>query len=152
MHYTADDPEDIIAGLEFRARERRECADMIEQQAARLTALESEHDALLAAAGKEAVMPLSDKRIWGIAEDVWRRRKVRSDREFELQFAHEVIAAALYEIRAAFTDEKGPEFSDGPDSDGFSGPRPWNGFNGAGRIEQEHSDALAGDINPRGKQ
>ncbi|MFL9943667.1 hypothetical protein [Paraburkholderia graminis] len=33
----------------------REAADLIEQQAARLTALESERDALLAAAGKEAV-------------------------------------------------------------------------------------------------
>jgi hypothetical protein len=32
-----------------------EAADLIEQQAARLTALESERDALLAAAGKEAV-------------------------------------------------------------------------------------------------
>jgi hypothetical protein len=33
----------------------RNAADLIEQQAARLTALESERDALLAAAGKEAV-------------------------------------------------------------------------------------------------
>jgi hypothetical protein len=69
MHYTADDPEDIIAGLEFRARERRECADMIEQQAARLTALESERDALLAAAGKEAVawqVRRADGRIDGV--------------------------------------------------------------------------------------
>jgi hypothetical protein len=49
MHYTADDPEDIIAGLEFRARERRECADMIEQQVARLTALESERDEMMKA-------------------------------------------------------------------------------------------------------
>jgi len=24
--------------------------------------------------------------------------------------------------------EQGPDFSDGPDSEGFSGPRPWNGF------------------------
>jgi hypothetical protein len=34
-----------------------DAADLIEQQAARLTALESERDALLAAAGKEAVIP-----------------------------------------------------------------------------------------------
>jgi hypothetical protein len=36
----------------------RDAADLIEQQAARLTALESERDALLAAAGKEAVTKL----------------------------------------------------------------------------------------------
>jgi hypothetical protein len=35
-----------------------DAADLIEQQAARLTALESERDALLAAAGKEAVAEL----------------------------------------------------------------------------------------------
>jgi hypothetical protein len=23
---------------------------------------------------------------------------------------------------------EGPEFEDGPDEDGFKGPRPWNGF------------------------
>lgn len=25
-------------------------------------------------------------------------------------------------------DQYGPEFEDGPDEDGFKGPRPWNGF------------------------
>jgi hypothetical protein len=42
--------------------DRKEAADLIEQQAARLTALESERDALLAAAGKEA---------GAVASDVW---------------------------------------------------------------------------------
>jgi hypothetical protein len=50
--------------------------------------------------------PLSDGRIWEIAADVWRRRRVLTDREFERQFAHEVIAAALHEIRVALTAEK----------------------------------------------
>lgn len=34
LHYTPDDPVDIAAGLEFLASERRECADMLEKQAA----------------------------------------------------------------------------------------------------------------------
>jgi hypothetical protein len=45
-----------------------EAADMIEQQADRLTALESERDALLAAAGKEAVaIAISTEKICEIA-------------------------------------------------------------------------------------
>ena len=34
LHYTPDEPGSIAAGLEFLAIERRECADMLEQQAA----------------------------------------------------------------------------------------------------------------------
>jgi hypothetical protein len=50
--------EDLIKRLRMNTASwdhQREAADLIEQQAARLTALESERDALLAAAGKEAV-------------------------------------------------------------------------------------------------
>jgi predicted GNAT superfamily acetyltransferase len=53
--------EDLIKRLRDTVDEeaghgvRNEAADLLEQQAARLTALESERDALLAAAGKEAV-------------------------------------------------------------------------------------------------
>jgi hypothetical protein len=53
--------EDLIKRLRDTVEEepghglRNDAADLIEQQAARLTALESERDALLAAAGKEAV-------------------------------------------------------------------------------------------------
>jgi hypothetical protein len=31
-------------------------------------------------------------------------------------------------LKRALTAENGPDFPDGPDSEGFSGPRPWNGF------------------------
>jgi hypothetical protein len=34
LHYTPDDPADIIAGLQLMTSERRACADMIERQAA----------------------------------------------------------------------------------------------------------------------
>jgi hypothetical protein len=47
--------------------------------------------------------PLTDHRIWEIADLVWQRKSITTDRGFELDFAHEVIAAALHEARAAST-------------------------------------------------
>jgi hypothetical protein len=54
--------------------------------------------------------PLTDHRIWEIADLVWRRKSITTDRGFELDFAHEVIAAALHEARAASTSANGDRF------------------------------------------
>jgi hypothetical protein len=69
------------SGAIFSRREAaRSAADLIEQQAARLTALESERDALLAAAGKEAVAVAWMVRIGD--SDVWSYTQLESDADF----------------------------------------------------------------------
>jgi hypothetical protein len=94
--------EDLIKHLRdqaaiFRAEDRlgrgaaklEEAADLIEQQAARLTALESERDALLAAAGKEAV-PVA----WFIADDngeVYRATGYEHERDQWRAVGHDVF-------------------------------------------------------------
>jgi hypothetical protein len=70
----------------------------------------------------------------------------------EMDMDEFISSIAPRSVRDDDDDGGGPDFEDGPDEEGFKGPRPWNGFNGMLENDQTHSDALAGDINPRGKQ
>lgn len=94
-----------------------------------------------------------DKHLALAAENERLKREIQN--QYRCIESHAKITQKAEAERDALQSQDGPCHEDGPDSEGFSGPRPWNNYaapKALGRWSVKKAEDLAEVLNERGEQ